>query len=238
MDSKSQQKAVVMGGSSGIGLASAHVLNTKGFSVTVTGRNPEKLAKATHGTSIASAVVDAASDEAVSRFFENFGPVDHVVITLSGAKGAGPFPSVGVSQLQEGFTAKFFAHWRVAQAALPKLSPHGSLTFVSAISARCAMPGTVGLAAINGAIEAMIKPLAREIKPRRVNAVSPGVIETPWWDAVPQDQRKKLLDSTAAASVVGRNGRPEEVADAIAFLVTNEFVTGTIIEIDGGIRFG
>ena len=227
-----------MGGSSGIGLASAQALSARGFAVTVVGRSPEKLAQATRGTAIASAAVDAASDEAVTQFFKDFGSLDHLVITLSGSKGAGPFSSVGVSQLREGFEAKFFAHWRVAQAALPSLSARGSLTFVSAISARGSMPGTAGLAAINGAIEAMIKPLAREIKPRRVNAVSPGVIETPWWDALPAEQRKQLLASTAAASTLGRNGRPEEVAEAIAFLVTNEFVTGTVIEIDGGLRFG
>lgn len=225
-----------MGGSSGIGLASAKVLAARGFSVVAAARNPEKLADATRGTAITTAAVDATSDEAVARFFKNAGPLDHLVITLSGSKGAGPFSSVGVSQVREGFEAKFFAHWRVAQAALPYLATKGSLTFVSAISARGSMPGTVGLAAINGAIEAMIKPLAAEIKPRRVNAVSPGVIETTWWDALPTEQRKQLLASSAQASAVGRNGRPEEVAEAIAFLVTNEFVTGTVIEIDGGLR--
>jgi NAD(P)-dependent dehydrogenase (short-subunit alcohol dehydrogenase family) len=141
-----------------------------------------------------------------------------------------------VRALREGFEEKFFLHWRVAQAALPTLSAHGSLTFIDAISARAAIPETVGLAAINGALDAMIKPLARELKPRRVNAVAPGLIETHCWDSIPEPQRKKVFAATAAATLVGRNGHAEEVAQAIAFLVTNNYVSGTTIEIDGGLH--
>lgn len=131
---------------------------------------------------------------------------------------------------------KFFAQFYAAQAALPFLRKDGSLTFVSAISARAARPGTAGLAAINGAIEAIVKPLARELRPLRVNAVSPGVVATPWWDRLPAEVRGTLLRESADASLVGRNGKPEELAEAIAFLVANGFVTGTVLEVDGGIR--
>lgn len=230
------EKVVVFGASSGIGLASARLLADRGYTVTAVGRNQGKLKQAAVETSVQCAVVDAGSEHEVKRLFAEQGAIDHVVLTLSGSKGGGPFSSLSLSQLREGFEEKFFLHWRVAQAALPTLSPHGSLTFVDAISARAAIPETAGLAAINGALDAMIKPLARELKPRRVNAVAPGLIETHWWDSIPEPERKKVFAATAAATPIGRNGHAEEVAQAIAFLVTNNYVNGTTIEVDGGLH--
>ncbi len=123
-----------------------------------------------------------------------------------------------------------------AQTALPHLAEDGSITFVLAASARASSPGTSGLAAINGAIEAMIRPMARELKPLRINCVSPGVVETTWWDRIPEPTRSELLHESADATLVGRNAQPEELADAIAFLIGNGFVSGTVLEVDGGMR--
>jgi len=232
------KKIVVMGGSSGIGLAAAEALVARGAHVTVTGRNKTKLEQAVRGAGLPlqADAVDATSVEALRGFYARFGPFDHLVLTVSGAKGAGNLPDLDVADLREGFEAKFFAHFLAAKEALPTLARDGSITFVSAGSARSWLPGTVGLAAINGAVEAMVRPLARELKPLRVNAVSPGVIETGWWEAFPAEPRRQMLSGLAAMSLVGRNGRPEEVAAAIVYLVTNGFVTGTILEIDGGLR--
>lgn len=232
------KKIVIIGGGSGIGLAAAKQLAGLGARVTITGRNEEKLRSAASSAEgvLEYAAFDAASREELDRFFGRAGAIDHLVLTLSGAKGGGAFRDLSPSALREGFEAKFFAHVQAAQATLGRISQDGSITFVSAISARGSMPGTAGLAAINGAIEAMIKPLARELKPLRVNAVSPGVIESPWWDALPPGQRQSLLQGAAQMTLVKRNGQPDEVAQAIVFLVTNGFVTGTVIEIDGGMR--
>ncbi len=228
-----------MGGGSGIGLAAAHALAVRGAAVTITGRNEAKLTEAARHAPVPlkTAAVDATSAPALREFYDRTGPFDHLVLTLSGAKGSGRLPDITEADLRAGFDAKFFAHFLAAREALPTLARDGSITFVSAGSARSWLPGTAGLAAINGAIEAMIRPLAAELKPRRVNAVSPGVIETGWWDGIPVEQRKPMLQGLAAKSLVGRNGRPGEVADAIVYLVTNGFVTGTTLEIDGGLRF-
>jgi NAD(P)-dependent dehydrogenase (short-subunit alcohol dehydrogenase family) len=96
------------------------------------------------------------------------------------------------------------------------------------------MPGTAGLAAINGAIEAAVPTLAKELAPTRINAVSPGVIDTPWWDAMPEEAKATIFRQAAERLPVRRVGRPEDVAQAIVFLVHDSFVTGTIIEVDGG----
>ncbi|GAA3452000.1 hypothetical protein GCM10018962_38330 [Dactylosporangium matsuzakiense] len=103
-------------------------------------------------------------------------------------------------------------------------------------SAQAALPGTSGLAALNGALEAMVGPLAVELAPVRVNAVSPGVIHTPWWDGVSAADRDALFKSYAAALPAGRIGRAEEVADAIVALATNGYITGTVLPVAGGVQ--
>jgi NAD(P)-dependent dehydrogenase (short-subunit alcohol dehydrogenase family) len=134
------------------------------------------------------------------------------------------------------FAGKTIAHLRAVALALPTLAADGSITLVTAGSAQSALPGTAGLAAVNGALEAAVPPLAFELAPRRVNAVSPGVIETGWWDEFPADAREEAFKSFAQRALVRRNGRPEDVAQAIAALVDNGFITGVVLPVDGGMR--
>lgn len=231
------RRIVVMGGTSGIGLAAAQQLAVRGAFVVVTGRNKERAEhiRREH-PNFAVETVDAASIEALTAFYESLGAMDDLILCVSGAKGGGLFRDVKLGDLHDGFQEKFFAQFRAAQAAIPFLRKDGSLTFITAISARAANPGTSGLAAINGAIEAMVKPLARELRPLRVNAISPGAVETPWWNRLPRELRESLLQQTAAASLVGRNGAATEIGEAIAFVVSNGFVSGTVLEIDGGLH--
>ena len=231
------RKIVVMGGTSGIGLAAAQQLNEEGASVFVTGRNPDKIARVRQDNpALKAESVDASSEQALSSFYQSLGSFDDLVLCVSGGRGAGPFKTLDVAEVLGGLQDKFLAQFRAAQAALPFLRKDGSLTFITAISARAANPGTAGLAAINGAIEAMVKPLAKELRPLRVNAISPGAVETHWWDKLPREIREALLAQTAAASMVGRNGTAEELGSAVVFIVANGFVTGTVLEVDGGLH--
>lgn len=232
------QTCIVMGGSSGIGLATAKLLAADGAKVWITGRNEAKAKEAARslGGEVGARAVDGTSDAAVRDFYREVGPFQHLVLALSGGAGGGPFRQLDAAAVRSGFEAKFIAHFLCAQRALDTLTEGGSITFVSAGSARTSIPGTAGLAAINGAIESMARTLALELAPTRVNVVSPGVIETPWWDRVPEPQRKAMLDGAAAASPLKRIGQAEDVADAIAFVVRNTFMTGTVIECDGGLR--
>ena len=107
---------------------------------------------------------------------------------------------------------------------------------VTAGSAQGALPGTAGLVAVNGALAAMFRPLALDLAPIRVNAVSPGVIDTPWWDAMTADRRTTMQRSAAYASAAGRIGQPDEVARVIHALATNGFVIGVTVPCDGGLR--
>jgi NAD(P)-dependent dehydrogenase (short-subunit alcohol dehydrogenase family) len=117
------------------------------------------------------------------------------------------------------------------------LNPTGSLTFVSAVSAHAAVPGTAGIGAANAAVAALVPILSVELKPLRVNGVSPGVIDTPWWDAVPEEQKQGMFKEFAAKTPVGRVGQPEDVAKAIVFLIGDDFITGHTLICDGGLRF-
>ncbi|MFE9426486.1 SDR family oxidoreductase [Kitasatospora sp. NPDC006697] len=230
------QRVVVLGGSSGIGEATAAGFAADGAEVVITGRDRQRLdeAVARIGGSTRGFAVDAMDRAAVTAFFAELGTLDHLVVAVSGSAGAGAFAGLDLAELANGFDRKFWPQVSSLQAALPHLRKDGSVTFITAGSSRAAFPGTAGLAAINGALDAMVPPLAVELAPLRVNAVSPGVIDTPWWDRVPAEQRKQLFDGLAAATPVGRVGRPEDVAQAIHLLAANTFLTGVVLDCNGG----
>lgn len=232
------KRVLVAGGSSGVGLATAGLLAKCGARVVVNGRDRAKLdaTAAKLGDRVSTAAFDASDADERSRGLSAIGAFDHLVIALSGGKGAGPFATLARDDVRSGFEAKFWTHFSLAQEALPYLDAAGSITFVSAISARAANPGTAGLSAINAAIEGLVKPLAVELRPRRVNAVSPGVIDTPWWNWMAADQKADTFAKFAKATPVGRIGSPEDIAQAIVFLIANSFMTGCVLECDGGMR--
>ena len=234
----SSQHTVIVGGSSGIGLATARQLLASGAEVTITGRDETRLAraKAQLGPTARTLRMDAADADTLPGLFAEIGPFDHLVLALGGGKGMGPLASVSLADVKLGFEEKVYAHIAAAQAALPHLSPTGSLTFISAVSAHAAAPGTAGIGAANAAVAALVPTLAVELRPQRVNAVSPGVIDTPWWDAVPEAQKQAIFEEYAAKTPVGRIGRAEDVANAIAFLIGNDFISGQVIICDGGLR--
>ncbi|MBM0207370.1 SDR family oxidoreductase [Micromonospora sp. STR1s_5] len=223
-----------MGGSSGIGLATARLAHARGAQPVLVGRSATKLATAAEaiGPEATSAVADATDRTALDSLFRELGRVDHLVLAASGGRGAGVFADLNADGLRAGFEAKFWAHWNGAQAALPVLAPEGSITLITAASSRLANPGTSGLAAINGALERMVPTLARELAPRRVNAVSPGVIDTEWW----ADKPRSMFESASKRAPLGRSGRADEVADAVMFLIGNAFVTGVVLDVDGGLH--
>lgn len=232
-----KQKAVVFGGSSGIGEAVARRFAAEGaIDVVAVGRDARKLdaIRESAGPSLRTARVDAIDAAAVSRFFADEGGLDYLVLALSGGRGAGPFATLPLDDVRSGLEAKLFPQLAVAQAALPKMRAGGSITFITAASARVAFVGASGLGAINGALESMVPSLARELGPIRVNAVSPGVIDTPWWDAMPADAKATFFDQARATLPVRRVGAPDDVAAAITMLARNAFITGVVLPVDGG----
>jgi NAD(P)-dependent dehydrogenase (short-subunit alcohol dehydrogenase family) len=233
------KQVVIIGASSGIGEAAARAFAAQGADVVITGRSKERLDQAAEriGFPVRVAELDATDRAALDGFFSPGPAIDHLVLAASpGAVGVGPVAALDEAALRQAFDGKFFAHVQAIQAALPRLRADGSVTIISAASARTAFAGTAGLAAANGALEAMVAPLAVELAPLRINAVSPGVIDTPWWDGMPGDQRQAYFDAVAAITPARRVGRPEDVAEAIVYLADAGFVTGTVLECTGGLN--
>lgn len=232
------QRIVIVGGTSGIGLAAAARLTDAGHQVVITGRTPARLQAALDqlGDNVTGRAADARDAGEMRALFAELGRADHVVITVTGTTAAGPFREIDPADLRRAVDDKLVAHTIAAQAALDVLRPDGSLTFVTAVSAGAAMPGTAGLAAINAAIGAMVPVLAVELAPLRVNAVAPGVIETPWWDWLDPAARETTFTGYAERTPAGRVGRAEDVASAIAYLIDNTYTTGVTLPVDGGVR--
>lgn len=231
------QHVVIIGASAGIGEATAKDFAARGAAVTITGRSKERLEQAAKriGVRVQVAEVDATDREALAAFFATAGTIDHLVLAASpGALGVGPIAALDQAALRQAFDGKFFAHVNAIQAALPHLRTDGSVTVITAASARAAFPGTAGIAAANGALEAMVAPLSVELAPLRVNAVSPGVIDTHWWNGMPDSQRQAYFDAVSAVTPARRIGQPEDVASAIVYLAGAGFVTGTVLECTGG----
>lgn len=233
-----QQHVVIIGGTSGIGLAAAELLLRQQFRITVSGRDPQRLAHAIRrlGNEAEGVAADAANPAEIASLLAKVGAFDHLVLAFGSNKGLGPFATVGVEEVRLSFTEKVFPQFACAQAALNFLRPTGSITFISAVSAFGAMPGAAGIGAANGAIATLVPTLARELQPRRVNAVAPGVIDTPWWDWAAAEQKAALFADFASKTPVGRVGTSEEIGQAVVFLITNRFMTGQTLVCDGGIR--
>lgn len=228
------QHIIVAGGASGIGLAAARQFKAQGGNVSVTGRNTEKL-KAAEQHGLNTAVVDSADRDALDKFFKDLGPIDHLVISVSGSKGMGSFAELSLQVLREGFEEKFWTNLNTVQSALPFMTKGGSITLVTAISGIAKLPGTSGLGAINGALEIMVQIWAKEFDQIRVNAVSPGVVDTGWWDFLPADKKEETFGEFSKQIKVGRVGQPEEIAQTILFAAGNSYMTGKVIACDGGL---
>ena len=233
----SDRTALVVGGTSGIGLATARRLHTLGATVHIVGRRKQRLDDvAVTDPGLIGHQADGSNRGEITGALEAIGQIDWLIITLSGSEGPGPIADLDLDLLRRAFDAKFWGHITTIQAAVPYLTPSGSITLLGAITARTGMPGTAGIAAINGAVEALIKPLAAELAPIRVNGVSPGLVDTPWWSGLPDDARQAYFAQAARALPARRIATADDIAEVVVLAATNANTTGTIIETDGGAR--
>lgn len=225
------KKIVVVGGSSGIGLATAELAKREGADVTIASRNAERLKAAAEKIGVIAIPADVTSDDSVSDLFRKCGPVDHVVVTAAQLR-TGPFKTVSMDDVRATMESKFWGAWRVARAA--EIRPGGSLTLVTGYLSTRPRSGAAIVSAVNGALESLTRGLALELAPIRVNAVSPGTIDTPIRASMPEAARRDMLTKTAAALPVGRVGVGEDIARQILTFMAVGFATGSIVYIDGG----
>ena len=225
------KKVVVVGGSSGIGFSTAELAKREGADVIIASRNPDRLNAAAEKLGAKAVAADVTSDKSVEDLFRACGPVDHVVVTAAQLR-SGPFKTVAMEDVRATMEGKFWGAWRVARSA--EIRAGGSLTLVSGYLSIRPRPNSAIVGAANGAIESLARSLALELAPVRVNAVSPGIIDTPIRAAMPEAARLEMLAKTAAALPVGRVGLGEDIARQILAFMTIGFATGSIVYIDGG----
>lgn len=225
------KKVVVVGGSSGIGLATAESAKADGADVVIASRNAERLKAVADKIGVTAVATDVTDDESVVKLFKTCGPVDHVVVTAAQLR-SGPFKTVAMEDVRATFEGKFWGAWRVARAA--EIRAGGSLTLVSGFLSIRPRPNSAIVSAANGAIESLTRALALELAPIRVNNVSPGIIDTPIRAAMPEAARKEMLAKVASGLPVGRVGEAEDIAQQILAFMKNGFATGAIVYLDGG----
>ena len=225
------KKVVVVGGSSGIGLSTAELAKREGAEVIIAARNADRLNAVAERLGVKATPADVTSDESVASLFRSCGPVDHVVVTAAQLR-TGPFKTVAMEDVRATMEGKFWGAWRVARAA--EIRPGGSLTLVSGYLSIRPRPNSAIIGAANGALKSLARSLALELAPVRVNAVSPGIIDTPIRAAMPEAARRDMLARTAASLPVGRVGVGDDIARQILAFMTIGFATGSIVYIDGG----
>lgn len=226
------QRILLLGGSSGIGLATARLLLEEKASPVLVSRSSEKLQKAQKELGpLETYALDISCETSMASFFSKIGPLDHLVVT-AGVSLRGPFFEQTTPQAHESFASKFWGSYYAAKYGAPLL--RSSLVFFSGISGTKALPHNAIRSAVNGAIESLGRSLAIELAPLRVNMVAPGVIETPRITVPSEVSRDSLLKELSQKIPLKRVGQSHEAALAVLYLLQNDYVTGETLFVDGG----
>ena len=219
---------VVIGGGSGIGAAVAGLAHAEGadvFAISRSGLAPE---------GVKGLAADATDHAALGDALKQVGAIDHLVHTAGARLGSPALGDLSAEVLTVAFEAKLFSAIHAVRLALPYLSPEASITFTSGQVSRKYGVGSVVKGAVNAALDTAGRHLAKELAPRRVNVISPGVVDTSLWGEAGSAARAAFIEKVSNSLPVGRAGTTADLAQAYLFAMTNGFVTGAVIDIDGG----
>lgn len=225
------KKAIVFGGTSGIGLSATQMLSDKGAHVIALSRNPDKLKNVPKN--VTTKKMNVLDRDALEKFFQEVGEYDILVNSATGGtRAVGPFLSMDLDGYRASFD-KLWGYTNVVRYGTKFLKDNGNIVLVSGSPARKCRPGQIAISSVGGAVEAFARGIAPEIAPKRINIVSPGIIDTPM-SPLQGKEREDYYKNTTNNNLIPRAGTPDEVATGIIFAIENEFITGTTIDIDGG----
>ena len=228
------QSVFVVGRASGIARAVALAARDAGARVVVASRNPDTLAAEYEGApGISTEMIDLTDEASIAAVAERVGAVDHVVSTAS-ARARGRIADLDRDALRVSFDTKVIGPLLLAKHFVPYMGGQGSFVIFSGAASSKITLGTVAVAITNGAAEVLARSLALELAPIRVNAISPGVIDTGAWDALGEQGKADYFADMAARNPARRVGGVDDIAQGVLFAMTNTFFTGQTIHIDGG----
>jgi NAD(P)-dependent dehydrogenase (short-subunit alcohol dehydrogenase family) len=227
------KRVLVVGRGSGIARAVTLLARSEGAEVVVAGRNKDTLASAYDDSGITAEVIDITDDTSIASLADRLGRVDHVVSTAS-ARARGKLAELERADVQRSFDTKVIGPTMLAKYFAPRMYPGGSFVLFSGVNAFKVNVGYLGVAITNGAVDFLTRSLAVELAPIRVNAISPGVIDTGAWDTMGEEGKRAYFKRVSAENPAGRIGSPEDVAEAVLFAMTSTFMTGVMLKIDGG----
>jgi NAD(P)-dependent dehydrogenase (short-subunit alcohol dehydrogenase family) len=231
-----QKRVIVVGGSSGIGLAVAQQAAAQGAQVVIVSSNAERIQQAVEsiGGEAQGHTVDVSDEGTVATLFAKLGNFDHLVFTAGDSLHLHDLASTDLQQARHAFELRYWAALAAVKYGSPHLRKEGSIVLTTGIAGQRPRKGWVIAASVCGTIEALTRALAVELAPIRVNAVSPGIVRTNLWQTMSASERERLFESVGKSLPVGRVGEASEIAQAYLFLMQEGFATGQTIVVDGG----
>jgi NAD(P)-dependent dehydrogenase (short-subunit alcohol dehydrogenase family) len=230
------RRIVVLGGSSGIGLAVAQAAAREGATVVIASsrraRVDEALKTLPEGTE--GHTLDLADEPAVRAVFARLGNFDHLVFTAGESLQLDRLTNTDIEAARRFFGLRYWGAYLAAKYGSGSIREGGSIVFTSGIAGQRPRPGWSVAASICAAMEGLTRALAVELAPIRVNIVSPGVVKTPLWAGMAQADREALYRQTAERLPVGHVGEPAEIAEAYLYLMRQSYATGQVLVVDGG----
>lgn len=229
-------RVVVLGGTSGIGLAVAVAAANAGAQVVVGSRSDQSVKRALAllpGNAVGRPV-DVTAPESVRSFFAEIGEFDHLAYTAGGELPGTVIADFSPEEAHAFFDTRLFRALDSVRAALPTLRASGSITLTSGTAAFRGGAGRLLGAAVSGAVISAARSLAAELAPIRVNVVAPGVVRTELWAGMTDEDRERLYAAAGSETLLGRIAEPEDVAKAYVQLMDQDYATGTVSLVAGG----
>jgi NAD(P)-dependent dehydrogenase (short-subunit alcohol dehydrogenase family) len=230
------KKVIVLGASSGIGLATAKAAALEGAQIVIVSGNQERIDAALKELPASSEgyAVDLRDEKNIKTLFEQMGNFDHLVYTASSNISPENLVDMDLETAHDYFKLRFWSPFAAIKYAVPRINPGGSITLTSGIANPRPGKGWALGASTSGAMEGLTRAMAVELAPIRVNIVSPGVVKTNLWSSLTETGRENFYKTVGDAMLVGRVGGPEDIAQTYLYLMKQQFSTGQVIIVDGG----